>query len=153
IRNLAEEFGAPEFDPHVTIWAGPSDRNKVLAATSDIPAQWGSLDLRMRKLDQSDLYTKTFFIQFDHSDALHRISDHILSSVGASGNYILNPHLSLLYQELSEARRQELCRRTVVPAGAYHFDAVRLVEFEPPWSPRAIRESRVLAELQLGGKA
>ena len=86
IRNLAEEFGAPEFDPHVTIWAGPSDRNKVQAATGDITSQWGSLDLRMRKLDQSDLYTKTFFIQFDHSDALHRISDHILSSVGASGD-------------------------------------------------------------------
>jgi hypothetical protein len=47
-------------------------------------------------------------------------------------DYMLNPHLSLLYQRLPEAKRIQLCDTVDIPNGVYLFDRIRLIETELP---------------------
>jgi Cyclic phosphodiesterase-like protein len=149
IRELALEFDAPEFDPHVTIYAGPSSANEARQIAEDIGGQFQPLDLEMQKLDQSAIYAKTVFVQFHESGTLRAMFDLARKSVAKPSGYALNPHLSLLYQHLSEQERLALCRRSIVPEGGYHFDGIRAVEFEPPWSEKTSKNSRTVTDLRL----
>ena len=151
VRKLAREFDGPEFDPHVTIYYGPSNPTEAEAITKKLAEGFSPLDLRMRYLDQSEVYEKTVFIQFDPSETLNRMRNLINDSLAMPTGYVLNPHLSLLYKDISEAKRRELCSQPIAPEGLQHFDGVRVVEFEPPWRPEAIRKSRILADLKLQG--
>lgn len=83
------------------------------------------------RLDHTESYTKTLFVQFQDSAAVRQMFE---TAKGASpqSNYVLNPHLSLLYKKLPEARRRELCDTLHVPMGNYVFDRIRMVETELP---------------------
>lgn len=148
IRELTLEFTALEFDPHVTIYHGPASANEARKIAGLIVDKFQPLDLEMQKLDQSPVYAKTFFVQFYESVSLRGLFELARGSVATPTDYSLNPHLSLLYQHLSEQQRLELCRRSIVPAGAYHFDGIRVVEFEPPWSRNTMKESRTIIDLR-----
>jgi hypothetical protein len=149
IHDLAWEFDAPEFDPHVTIYVGPSSTNEACKTAGAMAAQLRALDLEMQKLDHSAVYSKTFFAQFHESVPLRRMSDLARASVAIPSEYSLNPHLSLLYKHLPEETRLALCRRSIIPEGAYHLDRIRAVEFESPWSETTAKQTRTLTELQL----
>jgi hypothetical protein len=149
IRALATEFNAPRFDPHVTIYHGPSSRKEAGKIAGEIAARFRPLDLEMQKLDQSPVYIKTLFVQFHESDPVRSIFELARKRVAIPQEYSLGPHLSLLYQHLSEEQRLELCHRPLVPSGAYHFDGIRVVEYEPPWSEQSIKESRIITDLRL----
>jgi 2'-5' RNA ligase len=149
IDALAVEFDAPRFAPHVTICHGPSSGKEASEIAGEIAAQFQPLDLEMRKLDQSAIYIKTFFVQFHESEPLRRMFELARERVAIPQEDSLNPHLSLLYQRLSEEQRHELCRRSLVPGGAYRLDGIRVVEYEPPWREQAIKRSRIIADLRL----
>jgi 2'-5' RNA ligase len=149
IRKLALRFDAQSFEPHVTIYAGPSNRGEASSIVSDIAANFVSLNLELEQIDESSIYSKTLFLQFRRSEALRAIFDFVRNNLGNRAEYVLNPHLSLLYQKLSAEQRRELCRRLEVPGGSYYFDGIRAVEFEPPWSERSMRRTHIVAESKL----
>jgi hypothetical protein len=67
-------------------------------------------------------------------------------------NYALNPHLSLLYKKLPEAKREELGKALDIPMGTYSFDRIRVIETELPIEDAGpVRRWRVVCEAELGG--
>lgn len=82
-------------------------------------------------MDHTGAYTKTLFVQFKELVAVRRMFE-MAREYSPQSNYVLNPHLSLLYKKLPERERQELCRTVAAPVGDYSFDRIRLVETELP---------------------
>ena len=133
IRQLAARFDAVEFEPHVTVFSAPSTDIEALAVARRIAAQFSPIELTADCLDHSESYTKTLFVQFRNSALLRQIFDTAAAQYSRPSNYILNPHLSLIYKKLSTARRRrKLCATLHVPMGSYGFDRVRMIETELP---------------------
>ncbi len=151
IRRLAEEFDAVEFDPHVTVFCGRSTDDEARAVVRRIAGRFGPLELTAARLDHSELYTKTLFLQFEDSALLRQVVE-VVKDHSRPSDYILNPHLSLLYKNLSADTRRKLCETIDIPMGYYLFDRLRMIETELPIEDDGpIRRWRVVCDEPLLG--
>jgi hypothetical protein len=132
IRSLAASLDAVEFEPHITVYCGPSTDAEVRAVAHVIAKQFSQVELTADRLCHTERYTKTLFVQFHESIAVRQMFEVAAKGYSRQSNYILNPHLSLLYKTLPETKRRELCETLDVPMGAYKFDRIRMIETELP---------------------
>jgi 2'-5' RNA ligase len=152
IRRLAARFDAVEFEPHVTVSSGPSTDIEARAVARRIAAQFSPIELIATRLDQSEHYTKTLFVQFGDSVPLRKIFMAVAAHYSRPSNYILNPHLSLIYKKLGEGSRKALCETLDVPMGSYGFDRIRMIETELPIEEDGpVRRWRMVCDEPLGG--
>ena len=152
IRQLAERFDAVEFEPHVTVFCGRSTDSEARAVARRIAAQFAPIELTAVRVDHSELFTKTLFVQFEESALLRRIFETAAAAYSRPSNYALNPHLSLLYKELLATRRRKLCETLDLPMGDYSFGRVRMIETELPIEDDGpIRRWRIVCDEPLLG--
>jgi hypothetical protein len=152
IRRLAASLDAVEFEPHLTVYCGPSTDAEAGAVARVIDGQFPPIELTADRLDQTERYTKTLFVQFQESAAARQLFVAAAAGYSRQSNYVLNPHLSLLYKTLPEPKRRELCATLVVPMGVYKFDHVRMIETELPIEdPGPVQRWRVVSDEALGG--
>ncbi|NER51988.1 MAG: hypothetical protein F6J92_36170 [Symploca sp. SIO1A3] len=81
IDSLGQEYDAPSFTPHVTIYSGehtPDDNIAELIEKSTKEVK--SFSLRVEKLEYTEEFTKTLFVQFLPCAILTHISENIRSS-------------------------------------------------------------------------
>jgi len=128
IDNLAQEYDAPSFTPHVTIYSGeytPDDNPAEVIEQSikDIK----SFSLKVEKLGYTEEFTKTLFVQFAPSATLSKISETIRSSLSKPSKYILNPHLSLIYRQLNETIKKNLTNSLDLNKSEVFFNEVRAI--------------------------
>ena len=151
IGLLAATLDAVEFEPHVTVFCGPSTEAAARGLVQKIASRTSPVVLTADRLDQTEIFTKTLFVQFHESAPLRRMFETVKASSPPS-DYVLNPHLSLLYRKLTAVKRQELCETLAVPTGAYSFDRVRMVETELPIEDDGpVRRWRVVGDEALVG--
>jgi len=152
IRRLAASLDAVEFEPHMTVYCGPSTGAEARAVAQMIAKQFSPIELRADRLCHTERYTKTLFVQFQESTAARQMFDVAAAGYSCQSNYILNPHLSLLYKTLPEVKRRELCETLEVPMGDYEFDRIRMIETELPIQDAGpVRRWRVVCDEALGG--
>jgi hypothetical protein len=114
--------------------------------------QFSPIELTAAWLDHTERYTKTLFLQFQESSGLQRIFETAAAHYSRPSNYILNPHLSLIYKKLVEGSRRSLCDTLDVPRGNYGFDRVRMIETELPIDEDGpVRRWRVVCDELLVG--
>lgn len=151
VQQLAKEYDAIDFEPHVTISSGPSDDDQTHTVARGIASLFSLGELMPVKLAYTSEYTKTLFIQFQESEVVRRMSDAIKDRSARPVNYVLNPHLSLLYKTMPVAKQAEICRTLDVPKGIYFFDRLRAIETEIPLTqPEQIKRWRTVFECTLG---
>jgi Cyclic phosphodiesterase-like protein len=152
IHRLAVLLDAVEFEPHVTVYCGPSTKAEARAVAHMIAKQFPPIQLTADRLCHTERYTKTLFVQFQESAAVRQIFEAAAVGYSHQSNYILNPHLSLLYKTLPETKRRELCETLDVPMGEYRFDHIRMIETELPIEDAGpIRRWRVVCNDAIGG--
>ena len=132
IRQLAAQYDAVEFEPHVTVFCGPSTDDESREIVRRIAGQFQPIELTGDRLNHSELYTKTLFVQFHNSAVLRQMFRTVAAHCSQPSTYVLNPHLSLLYKKLPAVTLKELSERLDVPTGGYAFDRVRVIETELP---------------------
>lgn len=153
IQELAAKYEAVDFEPHVTLSSGPFADDESCTITRSIAQTFQPVQLTFSKLDFTSEYTKTLFVQYQESGVVRRMSDFIKESSARPINYILNPHLSLLYKTLPVEKQEQICRSLNAPQGNYSFDRLRVIETELPLSrPEQIRRWRTVYECALGAK-
>jgi 2'-5' RNA ligase len=151
IHRLAARLDAIEFEPHVTVFCGPSTDAEAGAVVDRIAKQFAHIELTADHLDHTERYTKALFVRFRPSDVLWQIFE-MAKSYARQSNYALDPHLSLLYKKLPEAQQRKLCGTLDVPMGNYLFDRIRLTETELPIEDAGpIKRWRTLCETELRG--
>jgi 2'-5' RNA ligase len=152
IHQLAGQFDAVEFEPHVTVFCGPSTDDEGRDVVRRIASEFAPIELIGDRLDHSELYTKTLFVQFQDSAGLRRMFETAAAHYSRPSNYLLNPHLSLLYKKQPAATLKKLSETLTVPMGGYAFDRLRMIETELPIEDDGpVRRWRVVCDEPLAG--
>lgn len=116
IANLAAQYGGPLFEPHVTLYSGELAEGE---SAEDILIKFTGklrrIDLYPIDIGYSEEYTRTLFIEFAPDPDLDRTLDTIKRLVRKPSDYVLKPHLSLLYADLSMAQKAQLRETVRVP--------------------------------------
>jgi hypothetical protein len=128
IDNLAKEYDAPVFTPHVTIYSGEYTPEESPAKLLENAIQGiQSFSLRVDQLLYTDQFTKTLFVQFYQNPILTKISETLHNRSKHPSEYALNPHLSLIYQYLSEEIKKKLITQLSLPKSEVGFNEVRAI--------------------------
>ncbi|MEQ8995425.1 MAG: 2'-5' RNA ligase family protein [Coleofasciculus sp. B1-GNL1-01] len=133
INSLSQAHNAPRFEPHVTIYSGnyTADESIDELIETAVKNVTGFM-LDIGQVGYSDLYTKTLFVQFSSSAILTQISETLRRNSAHPSAYVLNPHLSLLYQHLDQAVQKKLATEVVIPYSQVFFDEVRAISTPEP---------------------
>jgi hypothetical protein len=114
IRRLALDHDAPLFEPHLTL--GPGDPSQLRAISA------APITLPIIGLDYSDRFTKTLFVRFELTTPLVQLRRSL--GMEAAG---YDPHLSLLYQRLSDSTKRQLATTLTPPFSTVTFNAIAAI--------------------------
>ncbi len=83
-------------------------------------------------LHGADIFTKSLFIQLQPSPCLQTISDALRAQTLTTSDYELDPHLSLMYQLVSESEKQQIIASIELPNSRITFDEVSVISAPTP---------------------
>ncbi|MHA3773895.1 hypothetical protein ACXR0O_20365 [Verrucomicrobiota bacterium sgz303538] len=127
INRLAERFGAPAFEPHLTVFVGPVDAVASPASVlGETAFEFDAITLRATGIGQSPQFTKTLFVEFHQEQGLLDLEAKLRDRVPS--DYVLRPHLSLLYHPLSEEERAHLAAEIELPFTEVRFEIIQAVK-------------------------
>jgi 2'-5' RNA ligase len=150
IEDLARQYNAPVFEPHVTIHVGEDHADAAEKALAQAGRQCASVNLEPLGIDHSDEFIKTLFVQFAPNKKLQRLNTLIRAIGQDPVCYQLNPHLSLLYKNIPAAARRALVESIKVTFSEVTFDALKTVRCVSPTQSRADVEAwQVMASTEL----
>ncbi len=152
IEDLACRYSAPHFEPHVTIHVGANHLDAAEKAFLKAARECQPIKLKALEIGHSDEFIKTLFVQFAPNGKLRQLHETIRDAAQDSSDYELNPHLSLLYENMSVRARHELADSIKVPFSEVIFDSLKAVRCISPTRSRAEVEAwRVTASTALSG--
>ena len=122
IKELARQYGAPLFEPHVTIFIAPENSRPPLEVLRDLPPV--NIELTIHSIRFSEQFTKTLFVQFEINSTLQQLGDAIRKASGAQDRYLIDPHLSLLYAKLPPETKQRLADKIGLPFREVCFTSI-----------------------------
>jgi hypothetical protein len=128
IDTLSQEYDAPSFTPHVTIYSGeyaPDESPSELIEKATQGVQ--SFTITVNNLLYTDEFTKTLFVQFHSSAPLTKISEPLKNRSKNPYTFVLNPQLSLIYKQMSEETKKNLTTSLTLPKSEVFFDEVRAI--------------------------
>ena len=152
INDLARRCDAPVFEPHVTIHVGADRADAAKNGLGAAARECKLIGLKPLRIDQSNDFIKTLFVQFAASAELSKINGIIREAANDWSQYELKPHLSLLYKNFAVATRYELAASINVPLAEVTFDAIKAVRcISPTESGADVEAWRVVAAASLSG--
>src|SRR5207302_9603373 len=113
IRILAQELGAPRFEPHLTLFAAPGSDQSAGKLLRRIKAQ--RIHLLVRDVGFSAKFAKTLFVRFESSDALRELRNELRHGAKSRAEPLLDPHVSLIYKKLAPRAHSEVASAIEVP--------------------------------------
>lgn len=120
IAQLAQTYNGPVFVPHITIYSGAFDPDtspeRILSQNQ---TRFSSYTLQVDCLRYTELFTKSFFIQFNPSQPLEAFSDTLRAQALPPADYKLDPHLSLL-SACVRSRKATTGERHATPGFTHH---------------------------------
>ncbi len=136
----------------MTIYVGADRVDAAKNALEAAARKCKLIELTPVRIDQSDEFIKTLFVQFAMNAELRKINGIIRNTANDSSQYELKPHLSLLYKNLAAETRCELAASIDVPLSEVTFDAIKAVRCVSPAESGADVEAwRVIAAASLSG--
>ncbi len=147
ISGLAERFDAPKFEPHLTLYSGATDDltlvDEIIAGST---VGISEVVLRSTGIEHSEKFTKAMFVGFEVNGTLARISNELKRLSASPADYRLEPHLSLIYADLSNEVKGALAREIQVPP-LTRFNSVQAVRTTADTrTKRDVETWRVLAQ-------
>jgi len=126
VERLAKHFGAPSFEPHVTLQVAEVDEQAALGAVRNVCASAGPIELAISGIEFSPQYTKTLYLQFRQTPVAHGLSEAVREALPCTSDYQFNPHLSLLYKDLPEEAKRATAGGIHLPFSRVEFDRVKV---------------------------
>src|SRR5437660_6136883 len=137
IAELAFRLDAPRFEPHVTVYVSRTGDENPEEVLRGALAGCEAFRLSVRDVRCSDEFTKTVFVQFEPSATLARLSRVLQQASALHDEYELNPHLSLIYKEMTREARIEIATSVRVPFTEVLFDSAKVIVCPTPIRSRA----------------
>jgi 2'-5' RNA ligase len=150
INDLARRCDAPSFEPHVTIHVGADRSDLAENALAYAARERTRMILTPTRIDQSEEFTKTLFVEFAMTAKLQQLYELIRNAAHDSPQYELKPHLSLLYKRIATETRRDLASSIKFPLSIVTFGTIKAVRCISPTSSRADVEAwRIVAAASL----
>ena len=150
IEALAQKHDAPAFAPHVTLYSSDDSEEHARQLIDRIAASYTQIELQIERIETSEQFTKTLFVQFARNQDAQQMSEALRVAAKSKCDYKFDPHLSLLYAHLREETRRAEARAIAVPFDRVQFDQLAAVAFSTPIETRADVETwRIIASARL----
>ena len=149
IRILYKEFDAPNFEPHLTVFAAKESGHSLKEV---FEKRFLPIRLRVRNVGFSSQFRKTVFIRFLPSVPLNNLMTDLAHATKSSPKPVRDPHLSLIYKNIPAATKRELARTIRLPFREVLFDSIAAVRCVSPTKTKADVEAwRMIAKKPLRG--
>ena len=139
IQDLAEEYNAPLFRPHCTLYSPVTDISAAESILNSIA--FDPITVTKTGIRNSDSLWKTVFIELEKSHELstfqYQIESQLLNpnpnpppagtSVQAGNPYSFKPHISLIYKEMPEEEKESIIRKLNLKEN-YQMDKIAIVK-------------------------
>ena len=122
IHELARRFQTPVFAPHVSVFIAPENSRHPAEILRELGAV--TLELTIHSIRFSEKFTKTLFVQFERSVSLQELGDRIWKASRAPEQYVIDPHMSLLYASLAAEKKKALVDEIKFPFCNVGFSSI-----------------------------
>lgn len=130
VQILRRGFRGPNFEPHLTLFVSPKDRQspkKALRAFRSRP-----LRLNVRGVAYSATFTKTLFVRFKSSSALRKLVTDLGRAAKRPAKSPVDPHVSLLYKKIPADVKKQLAVVIKLPFRSAVFDSIAAARLTLP---------------------
>jgi len=106
IRDLGTRYQAPVFVPHLTLFGGIVMEPEVLKTiVGSVFENIRPFKVKKTKINQSELFFKTVFIEFELSEELQNLFMEVSKRTDNRNLSTFKPHISLLYKTMPEEEK------------------------------------------------
>ena len=109
INNLGKDYDAPIFIPHLTLFGGIAiDFNKLKPIIDDVFKNAKPFTIKKLRINQSEAFFKTVFIEFDLDEELKRLFTVLSEKTDKRALSTFKPHISLIYKHMLEEEKLKI---------------------------------------------
>jgi 2'-5' RNA ligase len=109
IRRLALEYGAPMFEPHVTLLGGITlSEEDVLRKTEKLVSGQSDFKVTLQVVDCQNYYFRALFVKAEKTPLLQVLYDRAREIFGVQDIPDYLPHLSLVYGDFLQAIKEQM---------------------------------------------
>ena len=111
IARLAQRFDAIPFYPHVTGFSGVCDTRDQARRAVDLALEYfGPFEMTVSGVGHSANFFRTLFLELEQHSIPKQVAARMAQHCPRPDGYVLEPHLSLIYKDMDQERRQALCQ-------------------------------------------
>jgi len=131
INKLAATYQAPVFNTHCTLYS-PTDLpaleiKKILEQSAN---NMESFYVKKATISHTENIWKTIFIELLSSPELEQLQQAVISQFPNGQPYEFLPHISLLYKEMSDKKKEDIIRNLQVK-NSFKMDKIAAVQTGP----------------------
>lgn len=109
IKELSIKYNSQVFKPHITAYGLVDIKlDELDKIVTDSIQNQKQISLKKSKLDYSDVFWKTLFVEFSPNESLTRINQELTKSLEPFSKYEFIPHASLIYQKMNPEEQKRL---------------------------------------------
>lgn len=129
IRDLSGQYQTLLFEPHITLITGLSGPDRTLVKkidmfTSGLPA----FQVTLEGIDYSHGFFTALFLMAQNTPALEQLHQQARQALRPFGQAIYQPHLSLLYGEITPKEKERIIARLNLSPQTIMLNKIKLVE-------------------------
>ena len=148
VSILAQQHGAPLFEPHMTLLVARQNEKKAAKLLRAVKAS--PVRLKIRSVESSSKFTKSLFVRLISNKSLDDLTGMLTPASGPRFNPPRDPHMSFLYKKLPAAVKRELAATIKLPFREITFDSIKAVRcVAPTTTQREVEAWRVIATKHL----
>ena len=127
INNLAATYQAPVFTPHCTLYS-PTDlpAAEVKNILDRSAKNMKSFYVKKSAISHTENIWKTIFIELLRSPELEQLQQAVISQFPNGQPYEFLPHISLLYKEIPDKKKEDIIRNLQVK-NSFKMDKIAAV--------------------------
>lgn len=152
IAELAQKYGGPVFQPHVTLFVDGEDEKFAATIATRVALTYQPIVLSIEGLAYSDKFTRTLYVRFERNETAQHLANLLSTEANCGTTARLDPHVSLLYADITTDEKAAEAARIQLPFREVKFNAIQVMRFRLPIRTRAEVEAwRTLAKAELRG--
>ena len=131
IDNLSINYQAPVFSPHCTLYSPidlpKAELKKILERSAK---NMKSFYVKNIMISHTEDLWKTIFIELLRSSELEQLQQEVISQFQVEKPYKFSPHISLLYKEIPDKKKEDIMRNLRVK-NSFKMDKIAAVRTGP----------------------
>lgn len=152
INQLAAQYQAPRFSPHVTVAGRLQVPDQFQAQLSDLASKTPILQLQNQGLDHSSELFRTVYICTSLADQLVALRQRVYALWPENIAKPFMPHISLIYKKLTAPERQAIIQGLSVKE-TFIFNTLTVVQPQQQGDWTAVETWQKLAHWHLADQA